>query len=84
MEFPRNSLNARGPNRQMKYLPNDQAPHVALPHGDPSEIDRVVRLLLAAERPLLIVGDGVYWSDGAEALRQVAEYLQIPVHSRRT
>jgi len=83
LEFPRNSLNSRGPDRQMKYLANG-GPLPARSQGDPVEIDRAVRMLLEAERPLLIVGDGVYWSDGMEALREVAEYLKIPVNSRRT
>jgi acetolactate synthase-1/2/3 large subunit len=83
LEFPRNSLNSRGPEQQLKYLANG-GPHPSKPQGDPDEVDRAVRLLLEAQRPLLIVGDGVYWSDGMEELREVAEYLKIPVHSRRT
>jgi acetolactate synthase-1/2/3 large subunit len=83
LEFPRNSLNVRGPEQQMKYLSQGR-PDPSLPQGDPQEVERALQLLLAAERPLLIAGDGVYWSDGMHALREVAEYLQIPVHSRRT
>ena len=83
LEFPRNSLNVRGPERQMKYL-SEGRPQPTWPHGDPREVERAVKLLLAAERPLLIVGDGVYWSDGMRALREFVEYLNIPVHSRRT
>ena len=83
LEFPRNSLNVRGPEQQMKYL-SEGRPRPSLPQGDSGEVERAVKLLLAAERPLLIVGDGVYWSDGMRTLRELAEHLNIPVHSRRT
>ena len=67
----------------MKYL-SEGRPRPSLPQGDSGEVERAVKLLLAAERPLLIVGDGVYWSDGMRTLRELAEHLNIPVHSRRT
>ncbi|MFC2950574.1 thiamine pyrophosphate-binding protein [Marinicaulis aureus] len=84
LEFPRNALNAKGPDRQLKYEPAAKTPSPSLPFGDPQEIERVVAMLRDAKRPLLIAGDGVYWSDGMKALKDVAEQLAIPVHTRRT
>ncbi len=51
--------------------------------GDPATIDRVLEALARAERPLLVAGDGVFWSDAAAELRALAEHLQIPVYTRR-
>jgi len=84
LEFPRNNLNAQGPSRQQKYIPIEQVAQPAQPQGDSATVERAVHMLAQAERPLLIAGDGVYWSYGSEALRECVELLQIPVHTRRT
>jgi acetolactate synthase-1/2/3 large subunit len=51
--------------------------------GDPAAVERAVELLLGAERPLLVGGDGVFWSDAAAELRELAEITSTPVYSRR-
>jgi acetolactate synthase-1/2/3 large subunit len=51
--------------------------------GDPAAIDRVLEAVARAERPLLVAGDGVFWSDAAAELRAFAERMQIPVYTRR-
>jgi acetolactate synthase I/II/III large subunit len=51
--------------------------------GDPAAIDRVLEAVARAERPLLVAGDGVFWSAAAGELRAFAERLQIPVYTRR-
>jgi acetolactate synthase-1/2/3 large subunit len=51
--------------------------------GDPAAIERVVEAMARAERPLIVAGDGVFWSDAASELRALAERLQIPVYTRR-
>jgi len=49
------------------------------PPPDPESVSRIAALLAAAERPVLVVGSGV-WLDGAEtAARQAAEELRVPV-----
>lgn len=51
--------------------------------GDPAAIERALELLAGAERPLIVAGDGVFWSDAAAELRALATRLQIPVYTRR-
>jgi len=51
--------------------------------GDPRAIDRAVELLAGAERPLLVGGDGIFWSDAAQELRELAERTHTPVYTRR-
>jgi acetolactate synthase-1/2/3 large subunit len=51
--------------------------------GEPAHIERALELLQAAERPLLVAGDGVFWSDAAAELRQFAELAHLPVYTRR-
>ncbi len=47
-------------------------------------MERVAQRVLAAERPVIVVGDGIYWSEGIEELQAFARLMQIPVNSRRT
>jgi acetolactate synthase-1/2/3 large subunit len=51
--------------------------------GDPRAIERALELLVAAERPLIACGDGVFWSGASAELREFVELSQIPVYTRR-
>jgi acetolactate synthase-1/2/3 large subunit len=51
--------------------------------ADPAAIDRAVDALARAERPLVVAGDGVFWSDAAAELRALAAALALPVYTRR-
>jgi len=51
----------------------------ARPQGDPTLVKEAVDLLLAAERPLLIAGSGVWWSQAAKELQELIELTQIPL-----
>jgi len=84
LEFPLNTQFAFGSQPQRKYVPGIGLPAVPQCQADPTDVQAVVDRLLAARKPLLIAGDGVYWSDGADTYRQLAEFLSIPASSRRT
>jgi acetolactate synthase-1/2/3 large subunit len=47
--------------------------------ADPDGVRQTVDMLLAAERPVILVGQGVKYGGAAEDLRALAEMLQIPV-----
>ena len=47
--------------------------------GDPNDIDRAAQALLAAEKPVILVGAGVLYAEASEELKSLAELLQIPV-----
>jgi benzoylformate decarboxylase len=46
---------------------------------NPEEVERAARMLVEAERPLLMVGDELYKTNSAEKAVQMAELLGIPV-----
>ena len=46
---------------------------------NPQEVERAARMLVEAERPLLMVGDELYKTNSAEKAVQLAELLGIPV-----
>jgi tartronate-semialdehyde synthase len=49
------------------------------PAPPPAAIDRALAMLLAAERPLLMLGGGVISAEATGEFRALAEHLQIPV-----
>ena len=46
---------------------------------DPADIAAAVDALLDAKHPLLYAGEGVFYADGVDALKGLAEYAQLPV-----
>jgi len=48
--------------------------------GNPSQIRDAVERLMAAKRPVMAVGDGVFWSKADKELREFVELTEIPVH----
>jgi acetolactate synthase-1/2/3 large subunit len=51
--------------------------------GDPRSIERAADLLARSERPLLVGGDGIFWSGAAAELAELAELTRTPVYTRR-
>ncbi|HEY3079850.1 MAG TPA: thiamine pyrophosphate-binding protein [Chloroflexota bacterium] len=51
--------------------------------GDPARVREALAMVARAERPVAIVGSGVWWSDGAAELRAVVERLDVPLFSER-
>ena len=51
--------------------------------GDEKLVEKAVRILLEAERPMILGGDGIYWANASGELKELAELLQIPVGNRR-
>ena len=47
--------------------------------ADPEGVVRAVDMLLSAERPVILVGQGVRWGGACTELLRLAERLQIPV-----
>ncbi|MBS1870252.1 MAG: thiamine pyrophosphate-binding protein [Actinobacteria bacterium] len=84
LEFPLNNQWTPAPVPQLKYRETGGLPELPQTQGDPARVDRVAELLRAAERPVLIAGDGVHWSDGASEYQRLAELLQAPAGARRT
>ena len=50
----------------------------ARPLGDPDQVKRAAELLRTAERPMLIVGKGIRWSEPTLELRRLVETLGMP------
>ena len=86
VEIPSNILGrmeapAKAP--QAGYVPKGETTAPSPAAGDTRQIEAAVRMLMEAERPIIVAGNGVYWADASEALRSFAELARIPVHTRR-
>jgi thiamine pyrophosphate-dependent acetolactate synthase large subunit-like protein len=53
--------------------------HRPRPAADAAGLADLERLLLAAERPVVVAGGGVYWDDAAKSLAAFAERAGVPV-----
>ncbi|HTO10915.1 MAG TPA: thiamine pyrophosphate-binding protein [Candidatus Binatia bacterium] len=49
--------------------------------GDPDAVREAIALLARAERPVIIAGSGVWWSDGARELQTFVEATGIPFYT---
>jgi acetolactate synthase-1/2/3 large subunit len=83
LEIPTNVLYQQDDVARQRRGARVYPPDALRSAGDPAAIDRVVEALARAERPLIVAGDGVFWSDAGAELRAFAERLQVPVYTRR-
>src|SRR5947209_11367389 len=60
-------------------LPEPLSPSWEGPAADSRAVHQAAALLHEAERPVIMAGTGLYWGRGEDALRALAEELQIPV-----
>jgi thiamine pyrophosphate-dependent acetolactate synthase large subunit-like protein len=51
------------------------------PAGDPEAVREAIRLLQRAERPVLISGSGILWSDASAELRRWVELAGLPFYT---
>ncbi|HET9475933.1 MAG TPA: thiamine pyrophosphate-binding protein [Dehalococcoidia bacterium] len=49
-------------------------------YPDPKVVRKAAEVLRNAERPVIMAGSAVYWSEGHEELRQLAELTRAPVY----
>jgi acetolactate synthase-1/2/3 large subunit len=83
VEIPTNVLYHNDEESRQRHGARVYDPAELRSAGEPGRIERALELLLAAERPLIAAGDGVFWSDAAPELRELVELTGIPAYARR-
>jgi len=83
VEMPTNILYQRGLESAQRRGAKVFQPDELRSGGDPRSIERAIEILLSADRPLIVAGDGVFWSAAARELQAFAEATGIPVYTRR-
>jgi acetolactate synthase I/II/III large subunit len=84
VEIPTNILYRDGPESNQRRGAKVYAQGELRSGGDPHSIERAIEILLAAKRPLIAAGDGIFWSGAAAELREFVELTKIPVYARRS
>ena len=75
LEIPQDLASDQISEEDFDYIP----PAAMRTAADPEAIAAGVRGLLTAQRPVIMAGQGVMYAEAADELRELAEYLQIPV-----
>lgn len=76
LDLPSDVITAAVAEDEIRYLP--PAPSPARPAGEPRLIRQALEEIDRAERPLLLIGKGVAWADGAEEACRLVDRLQLP------
>ncbi|NPA23796.1 MAG: biosynthetic-type acetolactate synthase large subunit [Crenarchaeota archaeon] len=76
IDFPRDAQTGKVDREEEFYIPGIFKP---IPRPDPSKIAQAAKMLVEAERPVILVGGGVYWSGAWDLVLKVAEMLMAPV-----
>ncbi len=84
VEIPTNILYRDGFESHQRRGAKVYAPGELRSGADPHSIEQAIKILLAAKRPLIAAGDGIFWSGAATELREFVELTKIPVYARRT
>jgi acetolactate synthase-1/2/3 large subunit len=84
VEIPTNILYRDGLESLQRRGAKVYAPGELRSGADPHGIEQAIEILLAAKRPLIAAGDGIFWSGAAAELREFVELTKIPVYARRT
>jgi acetolactate synthase-1/2/3 large subunit len=64
---------------QNAFAPREQNRTFIRPHGDPDAVKKALKLLLDAERPIVILGSGAGFANAGEEAREFVEFTKIPV-----
>jgi acetolactate synthase-1/2/3 large subunit len=83
VEIPTNVLYQQDDPARQRRGARVYAPAALRSGGDPAAVARALDVLAASARPLIVAGDGVFWSDAAAEVSALARHLQIPVYTRR-
>src|SRR5215510_1498403 len=80
IDMPGDVLGEKVEESSVKYAPAWKPSPRTL--GDTGAVKEAIALLAKAERPLVIAGSGVWWSDGAAALQAFVEATGIPFYTK--
>jgi acetolactate synthase-1/2/3 large subunit len=79
LDFPVDVLFEAHDSDEVKLLPPERYRTDVRPCGDPEAIEKAVDMLLSARKPIIHTGGGVLMARAWDELRELAEYLQVPV-----
>ncbi len=75
LETPKDVLHEDSGNAALDYTP----PRRSAAQPDPQDMAEVLDSLLAAKAPVIVAGQGIFYAQAWEELKELAELLQVPV-----
>jgi acetolactate synthase-1/2/3 large subunit len=79
LDFPVDTLKLKVEEKEVSIIQSSRYRTNARPYGDPILVKKAVEWLLDADRPGILIGSGVLWSEASEELIKFAEFMKIPV-----
>ena len=76
IDMPANVISSTAEEEELTFFPAVGA--IPRPMADPGQVQDAMKLIMEAERPLMLVGKGLAWSDASEEVRTLVDRLQIP------
>src|SRR5262245_56820616 len=83
LEIPTNILYHVDDEKKQRRGAKVYNPDELRSQGDPRQIERTAELLFKAKKPLIAGGDGIFWSNAAAEMKELAELTSTPVYCRR-
>ncbi len=81
LDMPGDVLYKQVEESEVYYPDPEKAWTRGRPQGDPDLIKEAVKVLAAAERPIIITGSGILWSEASEALQRFVETAGLPFYT---
>jgi len=77
LEMPIDVVNGRAEEDDIKYPERYRTE--ARAYGDPEYIQKAIDIIKTAERPMVLAGSDVWWTEASEELREFVELIDSPV-----
>ncbi|MBI2203802.1 MAG: thiamine pyrophosphate-binding protein [Candidatus Rokubacteria bacterium] len=79
LDLPGDTLGEKVDEEKVVFPPAFRMP--PRPRGDEGAVQEAIDLLARAQRPMILAGSGVWWSDGAAALQAFVDASGIPFYT---
>lgn len=81
LDLPGDILYQKVDEAEIDWTLSGQSLERARPQGDPAKVAQLIDALAAAERPVVISGGGVLWSEAWDELREFVEKASVPFYT---
>jgi thiamine pyrophosphate-dependent acetolactate synthase large subunit-like protein len=81
LDLPGDILYQKVDEAEIDWTLSGQSLERARPQGDPAKVAQLIDALAAAERPVVISGGGVLWSQAWDELREFVETAGVPFYT---
>jgi len=81
LDLPGDILYQKVDEAEIDWTLSGQSLERARPQGDPAKVAQLIDALAAAERPVVISGGGVLWSQAWDELREFVETVGVPFYT---